>query len=43
MLNECKCASKVLWSPVSVEVEDGDLCGSKGTRVIDVLEIMEVP
>lgn len=43
MLNECKCASKVLGSPVLVEVENGDLCGSKGTGVTDVLDTVEVP
>ncbi|GAB0182992.1 mitochondrial enolase superfamily member 1 [Grus japonensis] len=37
------CASEALWSAVSVEVGDGDPCGSKDARVIDVLETMEVP
>lgn len=30
-------------SAVSVEVGDGDPCSSRGTRVIDVFETMEVP
>ena len=37
------CASEFLQSAVSVEVGDGDPCGSKDPRVIDVLEITEVP
>ncbi|GAB0206658.1 hypothetical protein GRJ2_003131400 [Grus japonensis] len=40
---EGQCASKVLQSAVSVEVGDGDPCGSKDAGVIDVLEIMEAP
>jgi len=32
--------ARSLWSAISVEVEDGDPCGSKDTRVIDVLETM---
>lgn len=35
------CASKVLWSPVSVEVRDEDPCGSKDAKVIGTLETME--
>lgn len=35
------CASEVLQSAISVEVEDGDPCGSKDARVIDVLETTE--
>jgi len=38
-----KCAHEVLRSAVSVEVGDGDPCGSKDTRVIEVLETTEVP
>ena len=40
---EGRCASKVLWSAVSVEVGDGDPRGSKDARVMDVLETMEAP
>lgn len=40
---EGSCASEVLRSAVSVEVGDADKCDSKATRVIDVLEITEVP
>lgn len=35
------CASKVLQSALSLEVRDGDPCGSKDTRAVDVLETME--
>lgn len=38
-----QCTSKVLQSAVSVEVGDGDLCVNKDTRVIDEMEVMEVP
>ena len=38
-----QCTIKVLWSASSEEVGDGDPCGSKDTRVIDVLKTMEVP
>ena len=37
------CAIEVLWSAISVEVGDGEPHGSKDSRVIDVLETMEVP
>ncbi|KAK4820971.1 hypothetical protein QYF61_009437 [Mycteria americana] len=37
------CASEVLRSAVSVEVGDGDPCGSKDKRLMDVLETTEVP
>ena len=40
---EGRCASEVLRSAISVEVGDGDPCGSKDARVIDVLETMEAP
>ncbi|KAK4828051.1 hypothetical protein QYF61_023089 [Mycteria americana] len=40
---EGQCASKVLWSAVSVEVGDGDPCSSKDKRVMDVLETTEAP
>ncbi|KAK4826796.1 hypothetical protein QYF61_011604, partial [Mycteria americana] len=40
---EGQCAGEVLRSAVSVEVGDGDPCGSKGTRVMDVLETTEAP
>jgi len=41
----CKgqCARQVLWSAVSVEVGDEEPCGSKGARVIEVLEPTEAP
>ena len=38
---EGQCASEVLQSAISVEVGDGDPCGSKDARVIDVLETTE--
>lgn len=37
------CASKVLWSPVLVEVRDGDPCSSKDAKDIGMLETTEVP
>lgn len=37
------CAGEVLSSAVSVEMGDGDPCGSRDTRDIDVLETTEVP
>ena len=37
------CASEVLRFAISVEVGDGDPCGSKDARVIDVLETTEAP
>ena len=40
---ERQSASKVLQSAASVEVWDGDPCGSKDARVIDVLETTEAP
>ena len=40
---EGQCASKVLWSAISVEVGDEDPCASKDARVDDVLETTEVP
>jgi len=40
---EGQCAHKVLQSAISVEVGDGEPCGSNDTRVIDVLETKEVP
>ena len=40
---EGQCASEVLQSAVSVEAGDGDPCGSKDARVIDVLDTAEVP
>lgn len=39
---EGMCANNILHSATSVKVEHGDPCGSK-TRVIDVLETMEMP
>lgn len=36
-------ASKVLRPAVSEEIRDGDPCGSKNIRVIDVLETMQEP
>lgn len=38
-----RCAGEVQCSAVSEEVGDGDPCSSKGTRIIDVLETVEVP
>lgn len=35
------CASKAFWPAISVEIGDGDACGSKETRLIDVLETMQ--
>ncbi|KAK4830434.1 hypothetical protein QYF61_011142 [Mycteria americana] len=40
---EGQCASKVCQSAISVEAGDGDPCGSKDKRVMDMLETMEVP
>lgn len=40
---EGQCACKVLWSAISVEAENGDPSSSKDLRLIDVLEIVEVP
>ncbi|KAK4822638.1 hypothetical protein QYF61_018590 [Mycteria americana] len=40
---EGRCASKVLWSAVSVEIGDGHPCGSKDERVMDVFETLEAP
>lgn len=37
------CAREVLWSDVSMEVEDGCQSSSKSRRVVDALEAMEVP
>lgn len=37
------CASEILHSATSVKVGHGDPCGSKDTRVIDMLETMEAP
>lgn len=37
------CAGEVLSSAVSMEMGDGDPCGSSDTRDIDVLETTEVP
>lgn len=37
------CARKVAWEAISVEIRDGDSCGSKEARDIDVLETMEAP
>jgi len=39
---EGRYARRVLWSTLSMEVEDGDPCKSKDTRVIDVLETAEI-
>jgi len=36
-------AGEFLQSTVSVEVGDGDPCGSKNAKVIDVLETTEAP
>lgn len=36
------CADIALWSAISVKAGNGDLCGSKDTRVIDVLETTQV-
>lgn len=40
---EGPCACKDLWSAILVEVGNGELCSSKDTRVIGVLEIVEEP
>lgn len=37
------CAREVLWSDVSMEVEDGCQSSSKSRRVVDALEAVEVP
>lgn len=37
------CASKVHLSVTLVEIVDGELCNSKGTRDLDRLEITKVP
>lgn len=37
------CASEVLWSDVSMEVEGGCQSSSKSRRVVDALEAIEVP
>ena len=37
------CTRKLLQSAVSVEAGDGDPCGSKDARAMDVLETTEVP
>lgn len=34
-------ADTVLWAAISVKAGNGELCGSKDTRVIDVLEAKE--
>lgn len=34
-------ANTVLWAAISVRAGNGELCGSKGTRVIDVLQATE--
>lgn len=40
---ECLCATEVPQPAVSVKWGDGDPCGSKDTRVIDVPENVEIP
>ncbi|KAK4810854.1 hypothetical protein QYF61_008826 [Mycteria americana] len=40
---KCPCTNVCSTLAISVEVGDGDLCGSKDTRVVDVLETTEVP
>lgn len=42
-LFEGRCAKDILHSATSVKAGHGDPCGSKDTRVTDVLETMEVP
>lgn len=42
-MSEGWCAGEVLSSAVSMEIGDGDPCGSSVTRDIDVLETTEVP
>lgn len=42
-LFEGQCANNILHSATSVKAGHRDPCGSKNTRVIDVLETMEVP
>lgn len=37
------CISEVLWSPISVEMENGDPYGSRDTGIVDVLETVEAP
>lgn len=36
------CDDKVLWSAISLKAGNGHLCGSKVTRIIDVLETTQV-
>jgi len=37
------CATKILWSAISVDTEDGESPGNKDSRVIDVLDTTEAP
>lgn len=41
--HQCLGDGEVLSSAASMEIGDGDLCGSSDTRDIDVLETTEVP